>query len=129
HQSEQLKSRDSIQLSETTNDKWVFYPRNFYINDILRFRFVQQNLDLPAVSGYFSTPKQLQVFSQKTNCLSSLPKSYIDANPFEKKQQILSINPPITYTFAFMYQKEKGFIDRVNRFFTYFDKFLKEKDY
>ena len=129
HQSDDLKGLDSVRLSETTNDKWVFYPRSFYINDILRFKFVQQNLDFPTVSGYFSTPKQLQLFSQKTNCLSALPKSYIDANPLEEDQQMLPFNPPITYTLAFVYPKEKTIIDRVSRFFSYFDKFLEEKDY
>lgn len=129
HQSEDLKNHDSIHLSETTHDRWVFYPRNFYINDILRFKFVQQNLDFPIISGYFSTPKQLQLFSQKTNSLSALPKSYIDAHPLDKNQQMLPFNPPITYTLDFVYQKEKKMVARVNRFFRYFDKFLEEKDY
>ncbi|MFL2099898.1 LysR substrate-binding domain-containing protein [Desemzia sp. FAM 23991] len=129
HQSAELKDRVSVRLNETTNHKWVFYPRNFYVNDILRFKFVQHNLDLPLVSGYFSTPRQLQLFSQKTNSLSALPKSYIDAHPLENDQQMLPFDPPITYTLAFVYQKEKRTLDRVNQFFTYFDKFLEEKDY
>lgn len=129
HQSAELKERVSVRLNETTNHKWVFYPRNFYVNDILRFKFVQHNLDLPLVSGYFSTPRQLQLFSQKTNSLSALPKSYIDAHPLENDQQMLPFDPPITYTLAFVYQKEKRTLDRVDQFFTYFDKFLEEKDY
>lgn len=129
HQSAKLKDRDSVRLNETTNDKWVFYPRNFYINDILRSKFVQQNLELPIVSGYFSTPRQLQLYSQKNNSLSALPKSYIDGHPLENNQQMLPFDPPITYTLAFVYQTEKKLIDRVNQFFAYFDKFLEEKDY
>lgn len=128
HKEYAKRNKPTIRLKETLQNKWVFYPNKFYINDTLKAHFIYQNLDLPVVSGYFSSPRQLQLFNQQSGHYTALPKSYIDANPLAKNQYMLPFDPPITYQLAFVFKKETIQVDRMKNFFFYFDKFSQEKE-
>lgn len=128
HQNDSWNDKSSINLKETLQNKWAFYPNKFYINGTLKASFVYQNLNFPEISGYFSSPRQLQLFSQRSGHYTALPKSYIDANPLGEDQYMLPFDPPITYNLAFVFKKDKAHLDRMKNFFLYFDKFSKEKE-
>lgn len=119
--------KEKVSLKETIDTRWAAYLPNLYINDLLRYAFIDQNLNLPSVAGYFSTPSQVMRFSSQTNCSTALPGTFIQANLGKENPYIAPFDPPIRYSLAFVYRKEKMIVPCIKRFLDYFERFSKKR--
>lgn len=122
---EQIIDKETVALKDTVNTLWTTYLPNLYINDLLRCAFIDQNLHLPSVAGYFTTPSQVMNFSRQTGSIAALPSTYLCINEEKEKPYIKSFDPPLHYSLSFVYRKEKMMLPRIERFFRYFDDFFK----
>lgn len=123
-----LAKKSSIQLKDTIRQRWITYLSSFYINDLLRSAFKDQNLNLPTVAGYFSTPDQALRFSQQTGYCTALPESFLKSNFGQESPYTKPFNPPIQYSIAFVYRKEEILVPRIKSFFQFFEKYSKENN-
>lgn len=126
HPGKTFTEKERISLKETTRNQWTTYLPTLYINDLLRSAFRKENLNLPTVSGYFTTPNQVLRFSEQTGHCTALPRTFFEAKWGEEKQNILPFEPPIQYSLSFVYRKEKEMVPRIARFFQYFENYFNE---
>lgn len=125
---EQIIHQETVALKDTVDTMWTAYLPKLYINDLLRGAFIDQNLHLPSVAGYFTTPSQVMNFSRQTGSIAALPSTYLCINGEKEKPYIKSFDPPLYYSLSFVYRKEKMLLPRIERFFHYFDDFFKVKN-
>lgn len=123
-----LTKKKSVKLKDTMRQRWITYLPSFYINDLLRNAFKKQNLSLPTVAGYFSTPNQALQFSQQTGYCTVLPESFLKSNFDQENLYIKPFDPPIQYSIAFVYRKEEISVPRIKSFFQFFEKYFKENN-
>ncbi|WP_027108429.1 LysR family transcriptional regulator [Lacticigenium naphthae] len=129
HGKEEWTNKKTIEIEETAAEVWTLYPDTYYINDWLKKEFHKHMLDMPTVSAYLSTPTQLYQYSQKTNSVTALPKSFVDANHLQDSLSAFSFADPIFFKLAFVYRKDKVLIPRIEAFLDFFEVYNEEQDY
>ena len=129
HNDEKMAKRKKIRLKDTLNNVWVTYPREYYLDQVLRENYKNAMVDLPNAVARFTTPDQIYQFSAETGAYTALPNSYIIAKGADSNLHAAQFEPGIKFDLAFVFRKDKDEIPRVGRLLDAFDSYLEADDY
>lgn len=129
HNDEKMAKRKKIRLKDTLNNVWVTYPREYYLDQVLRENYKNAVVDLPNAVARFTTPDQIYQFSAETGAYTALPNSYIIAKGADSNLHAAQFEPGIKFDLAFVFRKDKDEIPRVGRLLDAFDSYLEADDY
>ncbi|MCH4172491.1 MAG: LysR family transcriptional regulator [Lactobacillus sp.] len=129
HNNPKLAKRKRVKFKDTLDKKWVTYPDDYYLAQIVKETFKNQLVDQPQSSAQFTTPFQLMKFSQHVDVNTALPQSFYFAHASEFTQSALPFEPSIKFQMQFIFRRDKLAIPRVARFFDAWDKYFAETDY
>lgn len=129
HHNEKFAGRKKIRLKDTLNNVWVTYPREYYLDQVIRENYKNAMVDTPNSVARFTTPDQIYEFSSATGAFTALPNSYILAKGAQDNMYSAQFEPGIKFDLAFVFRKDKDEIPRVGRVLNAFDQYLAEQDY
>ncbi|MCP0887690.1 LysR family transcriptional regulator [Ligilactobacillus sp. WILCCON 0076] len=129
HNDEKLSKRRRIKMRETLNNKWVTYPPQYYLNDIIREYYRNSMVDKPVSVAHFTKPDQLFKFAKTANVYTALPSSYVMAHNDGEQMKTALFEPEVKFDMSFVFRKGKDQIPRIESFLQAFDDYLNHKDY
>ncbi|GEK27755.1 LysR family transcriptional regulator [Furfurilactobacillus siliginis] len=129
HTNDKLANRKKIRLKDTLTNVWATYPREYYLDQVIRENYKNAMVDLPKAVARFTTPDQIYQFSAETDAYTALPNSYIVSKGLTGNMHAAQFEPAIKFDLAFVFRKDKDEIPRVGRLLEAFDQYLADKDY
>lgn len=129
HQDEKLANKPKVRLPATMKTDWVTYPPDYFISQLLMEVYKNKMVDEPVSRAQFTSPFQIMRFAQARGLSTALPYSFWLAHQNEFKLEQATFDPAINFDMAFVYRQDKLKIPRIERFFSEWDDFFKERDY
>ena len=130
HNEEKLAKRRRVKMKETLNNKWVTYPPQYYLNDLIRESYKNAMVDSPVSVGYFTKPDQILNFAKETGVYTALPSSFVTAHNTNTDGLMTALfEPEVKFDMSFVFRKGKDQIPRIESFLHAFERYLSQKDY
>lgn len=118
------------EFNKTTQHKWVAYPKDYYLPQIVRRFYASEfpNNELNTTVT-FTAPYQLIKFAEQTDYNTYISKSFYKAHKAEITLSPVKTKSKTNFESCFIYRKNKSEIPRLVNFLKEWDKFIEEKDY
>ena len=118
------------EFNKTTQHKWVAYPKDYYLPQIVRRFYASEfpNNELNTTVT-FTAPYQLIKFAEQTDYNTYVSKSFYKAHKAEITLSPVKTKSETNFESCFIYRKNKSEIPRLVNFLKEWDKFIEEKDY
>lgn len=118
------------EFNKTTQHKWVAYPKDYYLPQIVRRFYASEfpNNELNTTVT-FTAPYQLIKFAEQTEYNTYISKSFYKAHKAEITLSPVKTKSKTNFESCFIYRKNKSEIPRLVNFLKEWDKFIEEKDY
>ena len=130
HAEDKLAKRRRVKMKETLNNKWVTYPPQYYLNDLIRESYKNALVDKPIRVAHFTKPAQIFNFAKETNVYTALPSSFVTAhNSAMNGLKTALFEPEVKFDMSFVFRKGKDQIPRIESFLYAFERYLSQKDY
>lgn len=122
-----VKAGEEYPVSRFTKRKWVTYPNNYYLTELLKETFGTKVK--PDIAMKFASAEQLIKIAETTEYDTCVTKSF-----YEKYKQKINLQPIYLkqdkkFTISLVYRKGKLEIPRIKNFLKHWKIFLDKKDY
>ena len=117
-------------FNKTTQHKWVAYPKDYYLPQIVRRFYTSEfsNNELNTTVT-FTAPYQLIKLAEQTDYNTYVSKSFYKAHKAEITLSPVKTKSETNFESCFIYRKNKSEIPRLVNFLKEWDKFIEEKNY
>lgn len=122
-----VKAGQAYPVSRFTKRKWVAYPSDSYLSQLMKKYFTNKNKLIVPIS--FSSTKQLISTAQETNYDTFINKSYYEAHKKNIKLTPVYLKGDKDFSISLVYRKGKKEIPRIKNILNEWKKFLDNIDY
>lgn len=126
---DKLGAKKSISLKDSTKNKWVMYPTEYYVPQLMIQAYKNARIDIPNVVIRFTSPYQVIRFAQETDYDTVVTRSFYWSHVDQINMNVVPFSPALKFEVSFIYRNEKVKIPRIQNFLNRWDEFLYDKSY
>lgn len=126
---DKVGAKKSISLKDSTKNKWVMYPSEYYVPQVLIQVYKNARIDKPTIVTRFTSPYQVIRFAQKTKYDTVITKSFYLSHSDDISLNVLPFSPAVKFELSFIYRNEKVKIPRIQNFISKWEEFLAQESY